>query len=64
MYNKFYFFFLISFSGTLIRRASGDGERRRASLGAGMPSLRPGESTFDPTHAAILFRDSRGVRAL
>ena len=56
--------FISILAGALIRRA-GDGERRRASLGAGMPStLRPGESTFDPNHAAILFRDSRGVSFL
>ncbi|KAI9555243.1 putative AMP-activated protein kise gamma (2) subunit [Daphnia sinensis] len=47
-------------SGALIRR--GD-DRRRASLGAGIPgALRTGDSaSFDPNHAAILFRDSRGL---
>jgi hypothetical protein len=47
-------------AGALIRR--GD-DRRRASLGAGIPgALRTGDSaSFDPNHAAILFRDSRGV---
>ncbi|XP_032780208.2 uncharacterized protein LOC116918596 isoform X1 [Daphnia magna] len=46
--------------GALIRR--GD-DRRRASLGAGIPgALRTGDSaSFDPNHAAILFRDSRGL---
>ncbi|XP_057373114.1 uncharacterized protein LOC130693856 isoform X2 [Daphnia carinata] len=47
--------------GALIRR--GD-DRRRASLGAGIPgALRTGDSAapFDPNHAAILFRDSRGL---
>lgn len=50
----------------MIRRGSGDAsaDRRRASLGAGLPGSfgRSGESIFDPSHAAILFRDSRGVR--
>ena len=46
-----------------MRRGSGEVDRRRASLGAGIPgSQRPGESIFDPNHAAILFRDSRGVK--
>jgi len=48
-----------------MRRGSGEVDRRRASLGAGIPgSQRPGESIFDPNHAAILFRDSRGVKTL
>ena len=50
------------FTGLMMRRGSGEVDRRRASLGAGIPgSLRPGDSIFDPNHAAILFRDSRGV---
>ena len=47
--------------GALIRRSD---DRRRASLGAGIPgALRTGDSAaaFDPNHSAILFRDSRGV---
>lgn len=43
-----------------MRRASAELEsRRRASLGA-TRGLRP-DGTLDPHHAAILFRDSRGV---
>lgn len=43
-----------------MRRASADLEKRRASLGAASRVLR-GDGTLDPHHAAILFRDSRGV---
>ncbi|KAH8350109.1 hypothetical protein KR067_000235 [Drosophila pandora] len=43
-----------------MRRASADLEKRRASLGAAGRGLR-GDGTLDPHHAAILFRDSRGV---
>lgn len=47
-------------SGAHMRRASAELEnRRRASLGA-TRGLRP-DGTLDPHHAAILFRDSRGV---
>lgn len=55
-----FLFFIFLCIGALIRR--GD-DRRRASLGAGIPgALRTGDSaSFDPNHAAILFRDSRGV---
>ncbi|XP_055923892.1 uncharacterized protein LOC129954180 isoform X2 [Eupeodes corollae] len=42
-----------------MRRASADLEKRRASLGASR-GLR-GDGTLDPYHAAILFRDSRGL---
>lgn len=43
-----------------MRRASAELEsRRRASLGA-TRGMRP-DGTLDPHHAAILFRDSRGV---
>nr|XP_029718758.1 uncharacterized protein LOC109398792 isoform X2 [Aedes albopictus] len=43
-----------------MRRASAElAERRRASLGASR-ALRP-DGTLDPYHAAILFRDSRGL---
>lgn len=44
-----------------MRRASAELEKRRASLGAAR-GLRS-DGTLDPYHAAILFRDSRGVRA-
>lgn len=43
-----------------MRRASADLEKRRASVGATNRGLR-GDGTLDPHHAAILFRDSRGV---
>lgn len=44
--------------GAHMRRASAELEnRRRASLGAS----RRADGTLDPHHAAILFRDSRGV---
>jgi len=43
-----------------MRRASADLEKRRASVGAAGRGLR-GDGTLDPHHAAILFRDSRGV---
>lgn len=50
-------------AGLMIRRGSADADRRRSSLGAGIPG-RSGESLIDPNHAAILFRDSRGVRMI
>lgn len=44
-----------------MRRASAElAERRRASLGAAGKVFRA-DGTLDPHHAAILFRDSRGV---
>ncbi|XP_073836121.1 SNF4/AMP-activated protein kinase gamma subunit isoform X6 [Musca autumnalis] len=43
-----------------MRRASADLEKRRASVGAAGRGLR-GDGTLDPHHAAILFRDSRGL---
>ncbi|XP_058979232.1 5'-AMP-activated protein kinase subunit gamma-1 isoform X6 [Musca domestica] len=43
-----------------MRRASADLEKRRASVGAASRGLR-GDGTLDPHHAAILFRDSRGL---
>ncbi|XP_050341541.1 uncharacterized protein LOC126767882 isoform X3 [Bactrocera neohumeralis] len=46
--------------GAHMRRASADLEKRRASLGAASRGLR-GDGTLDPQHAAILFRDSRGL---
>lgn len=45
--------------GAHMRRASAELEKRRASLGA-TRGLRS-DGTLDPYHAAILFRDSRGV---
>lgn len=42
-----------------MRRASAELEKRRASFGTSR-GLRP-DGTLDPYHAAILFRDSRGV---
>ncbi|CAD7093209.1 unnamed protein product [Hermetia illucens] len=45
--------------GAHMRRASADLEKRRASLGASR-GLRS-DGTLDPYHAAILFRDSRGL---
>jgi len=44
-----------------MRRASADLEKRRASLGAAASRGLRGDGTLDPHHAAILFRDSRGV---
>ncbi|XP_026463923.1 LOW QUALITY PROTEIN: 5'-AMP-activated protein kinase subunit gamma-1-like [Ctenocephalides felis] len=51
------------FIGAHMRRASQELERRRASLGsgAGLASPRPRTEPLDPHHAAILFRDSRGL---
>ncbi|XP_026840166.1 uncharacterized protein LOC6594537 isoform X3 [Drosophila persimilis] len=46
--------------GAHMRRASADLEKRRASVGAAGRGLR-GDGTLDPHHAAILFRDSRGL---
>lgn len=51
------FFYLLK--GALMRRASAELEKRRASLGA-TRGLRA-DGTLDPYYAAILFRDSRGV---
>lgn len=46
-------------SGAIMRRASAELEKRRASLGTAK-GLRS-DGTLDPYYAAILFRDSRGV---
>lgn len=46
-------------SSAIMRRASAELEKRRASLGA-TRGLRS-DGTLDPHYAAILFRDSRGV---
>jgi 5'-AMP-activated protein kinase regulatory gamma subunit len=45
--------------GAHMRRASAELEKRRASFGTSR-GLRP-DGTLDPYHAAILFRDSRGL---
>lgn len=50
---------MIFVSGALIRRGSLDPDRRRLSLGT-VPH-RGSDVGLDPNHAAILFRDSRGV---
>lgn len=46
--------------GAMIRRASVD-DRRRASVGGTSVSFLRQDHSFDPSHAAILFRDSRGL---
>ncbi|XP_063695761.1 uncharacterized protein LOC134827137 isoform X3 [Culicoides brevitarsis] len=52
---------LIAAQTAHMRRASAElAERRRASLGAASKVFRP-DGTLDPHHAAILFRDSRGL---
>jgi len=48
------------FAGAMIRRASVD-DRRRASVGGTSVSFLRQEHSVDPNHAAILFRDSRGL---
>ncbi|GLH06057.1 Uncharacterized protein GBIM_11578 [Gryllus bimaculatus] len=47
----------------LLRRSSLDPERRRLSLGAPAAAHRASDACLDPHHAAILFRDSRGVKS-
>ncbi|XP_025411675.1 5'-AMP-activated protein kinase subunit gamma isoform X2 [Sipha flava] len=47
--------------GALLRRSSLDPETRRLSLGTISNSRKNSDSFLDPTHAAILFRDSRGL---
>lgn len=47
-------------TGALLRRGSLDPDRRRLSLGPSIPH-RGSDVGLDPNHAAILFRDSRGV---
>lgn len=49
----------IATQSAIMRRASADLEKRRASVGA-TRGLRS-DGTLDPYYAAILFRDSRGV---
>ncbi|KAK7793411.1 hypothetical protein R5R35_014311 [Gryllus longicercus] len=50
-----------SAQGALLRRSSLDPERRRLSLGAPAAAHRASDACLDPHHAAILFRDSRGL---
>nr|CAD7429619.1 unnamed protein product [Timema monikensis] len=48
------------FIGALLRRSSLDPDRRRFSLGTSTPH-RASDASLDPHHAAMLFRDSRGL---
>lgn len=48
------------FTGAHLRQKSLDPERRRQSLGTIIPH-RASDAFLDPYHAAILFRDARGV---
>lgn len=48
--------------GAHMRRASDELQKRRSSMGA--PRGLRSDGTLDPYHAAILFRDSRGVSSL
>lgn len=52
-----------SFPGAQLKQRSLDPDRRRQSLGAIIPTNihRASDAFVDPHHAAILFRDSRGV---
>lgn len=59
IHNVLIFFILL---GALLRRSSLDPETRRLSLGTISNSRKNSDGLLDPTHAAILFRDSRGVR--
>ena len=47
-------------AGAHLRQRSLDTERRRQSLGTIIPH-RASDAFLDPYHAAILFRDARGV---
>nr|CAD7257857.1 unnamed protein product [Timema shepardi] len=47
-------------AGALLRRSSLDPDRRRFSLGTSTPH-RASDASLDPHHAAMLFRDSRGL---
>ncbi|XP_063394343.1 uncharacterized protein LOC134679373 [Cydia fagiglandana] len=49
------------FAGHLRRAASQEAEKRRASLGNVTTRHRASDAFLDPHHAAILFRDSRGL---
>lgn len=61
MYNLLIIVLLLLTIGALLRRSSLDPETRRLSLGTISNSRKNSDSFLDPTHAAILFRDSRGV---
>ena len=50
--------YIFAVSGALRRSSL---EKRRLSLGGGVSGHRGSEPSLDPNHAAILFRDSRGV---
>lgn len=52
------------FAGVLLRRSSLDPDRRRLSLGTTTTHHRASDVSLDPHHAAILFRDSRGVSTM
>lgn len=54
-------FFFFYQPGALLRRSSLDPETRRLSLGTISNSRKNSDGLLDPTHAAMLFRDSRGV---
>jgi len=47
--------------GAHLRRCSLDPDRRRLSLGTTTTHHRASDASLDPHHAAILFRDSRGL---
>ncbi|KYB27376.1 5'-AMP-activated protein kinase subunit gamma-2-like Protein [Tribolium castaneum] len=50
----------VLFLGAHLRQRSLDTERRRQSLGTIIPH-RASDAFLDPYHAAILFRDARGL---
>ena len=51
---------ILNFLGAL-RRSSLDPGTRRLSLGTPVAPHRASDACLDPAHAAILFRDARGV---
>ncbi|XP_023703907.1 5'-AMP-activated protein kinase subunit gamma-2 isoform X6 [Cryptotermes secundus] len=51
----------IAAQSALLRRSSLDPDRRRLSLGTTTTHHRASDVSLDPHHAAILFRDSRGL---
>uniref|UniRef100_A0A1B6BWS5 CBS domain-containing protein n=1 Tax=Clastoptera arizonana TaxID=38151 RepID=A0A1B6BWS5_9HEMI len=51
----------VAAQSALLRRSSVETERRRLSLGAVSTPHRASDACLDPHHAAILFRDSRGL---
>lgn len=52
-----------NFAGAL-RRSSLDPGTRRLSLGTPVAPHRAADACLDPVHAAILFRDARGVSSI